>query len=76
MDYFGTEPFSLGTTTKENALHHSDFSTSLETICQRVAIPVKVIGGLIAENIDQLIDTGIAGVAVVRDLDAVRLSER
>ena len=26
------------------------------------------IGGLTSENIDQLLDTGIAGVAVVRDL--------
>ena len=33
-----------------------------------VAIPVVAIGGLTSENIDQLIGTGIAGVAVVRDL--------
>ena len=32
------------------------------------AIPVVAIGGLTSENIDQLAATGIAGVAVVRDL--------
>ena len=42
--------------------------STLKTICQRVAIPVVAIGGLTSENIDQLMGTGIAGVAVVRDL--------
>ena len=42
--------------------------STLKTICQTVAIPVVAIGGLTSENIDQLIGTGIAGVAVVRDL--------
>ena len=54
------------TTTKENA--PITLISTLKTICQRVAIPVVAIGGLTSENIDQLIDTGIAGVAVVRDL--------
>ena len=40
----------------------------MKTICQRVSIPVVAIGGLTSENIDQLIGTGIAGVAVVRDV--------
>ena len=54
------------TTTKENA--PITLISTLRTICQRVAIPVVAIGGLTSENIDQLVDTGIAGVAVVRDL--------
>lgn len=54
------------TTTKENA--PITLISTLKTICQTVAIPVVAIGGLTSENIDQLMDTGIAGVAVVRDL--------
>ena len=46
--------------------YHPDFN--LENNLPTVAIPVVAIGGLTSENIDQLIDTGIAGVAVVRDL--------
>lgn len=64
-DYLGTGAI-FPTTTKENA-PITRIST-LKTICQRVAIPVVAIGGLTSENIDQLIGTGIAGVAVVRDL--------
>ena len=54
------------TTTKENA--PITLISTLKTICQTVAIPVVAIGGLTSENIDQLATTGIAGVAVVRDL--------
>ncbi|HGJ5759447.1 TPA: thiamine phosphate synthase [Streptococcus pneumoniae] len=54
------------TTTKENA--PITLISTLKTICQTVAIPVVAIGGLTSENIDQLMGTGIAGVAVVRDL--------
>lgn len=64
-DYLGTGAI-FPTTTKENA--PITLISTLKTICQRVAIPVVAIGGLTSENIDQLIDTGIAGVAVVRDL--------
>ena len=64
-DYLGTGAI-FPTTTKENA-PITQIST-LKTICQTVAIPVVAIGGLTSENIDQLIGTGIAGVAVVRDL--------
>ena len=64
-DYLGTGAI-FPTTTKENA--PITLISTLKTICQRVAIPVVVIGGLTSENIDQLIGTGIAGVAVVRDL--------
>ena len=64
-NYLGTGAI-FPTTTKENA--PITLISTLKTICQRVAIPVVAIGGLTSENIEQLIDTGIAGVAVVRDL--------
>ena len=64
-DYLGTGAI-FTTTTKENA--PITLISTLKTICQRVDIPVVAIGGLTSENIDQLIGTGIAGVAVVRDL--------
>ena len=64
-DYLGTGAI-FPTTTKENA--PITLISTLRTICQTVAIPVVAIGGLTSENIDQLIGTGIAGVAVVRDL--------
>ena len=64
-DYLGTGAI-FPTKTKENA-PITQIST-LKTICQTVAIPVVAIGGLTSENIDQLAETGIAGVAVVRDL--------
>ena len=64
-DYLGTGAI-FPTTTKENA--PITLISTLKIICQRVAIPVVAIGGLTSENIAQLIGTGIAGVAVVRDL--------
>ena len=64
-DYLGTGAI-FPTTTKENA--PITLISTLKTICQRATIPVVAIGGLTSENIDQLIGTGIAGVAVVRDL--------
>ena len=64
-DYLGTGAI-FPTTTKENA--PITLISTLKTICQKVAIPVVAIGGLTSENLDQLIGTGIAGVAVVRDL--------
>lgn len=64
-DYLGTGAI-FPTTTKENA--PITLISTLKTICQTVDIPVVAIGGLTSENIDQLIGTGIAGVAVVRDL--------
>ena len=64
-DYLGTGAI-FPTTTKENA--PITLISTLKTICQTVAIPVVAIGGLTSENIDQLIGTSIAGVAVVRDL--------
>ena len=64
-DYLGTGAI-FPTTTKENA--PITLISTLKNICQTVSIPVVAIGGLTSENIDQLIGTGIAGVAVVREL--------
>ena len=64
-NYLGTGAI-FPTMTKENA--PITLISTLKTICQRVTIPVVAIGGLTSENIDQLAATGIAGVAVVRDL--------
>ena len=64
-NYLGTGAI-FPTTTKENA--PITLISTLKAICQRVTIPVVAIGGLTSENIDQLAATGIAGVAVVRDL--------
>ena len=64
-DYLGTGAI-FPTRTKENA--PITLISTLKTICQTVSIPVVAIGGLTSENIDQLAATGIAGVAVVRDL--------
>lgn len=64
-DYLGTGAI-FPTTTKENA--PITLISTLKIICQTVSIPVVAIGGLTSENIDQLIGTGIAGLAVVRDL--------
>ena len=64
-NYLGTGAI-FPTTTKENA--PITLISTLKTICQKVAIPVVAIGGLTSENIDQLAETDIAGVAVVRDL--------
>ena len=64
-DYLGTGAI-FPTRTKENA--PITLISTLKTICQTVAIPVVAIGGLTSENIDQIAETGIAGVAVVRDL--------
>ena len=68
-DYLGTGAI-FPTTTKENA--PITLISTLNDICQTVSIPVVAIGGLTSENIDQLIGTGIAGVAVVRDLMQAR----
>ena len=44
----------------------------LKDICQAVSIPVVAIGGISAENISALTDTGIAGAAVISALFAAQ----
>lgn len=69
VDYLGTGAI-FPTTTKENA--PITLISTLKDICQAVGIPVVAIGGLTCENIHQLSGTGIAGIAVVRDLMQAR----
>ena len=47
----------------------------LKNICQSVQIPVVAIGGINEQNIGQLADTGIDGVAVVSALFAAEDKE-
>ena len=68
-DYLGTGAI-FPTTTKENA--PITLISTLKDICQAVGIAVVAIGGLTCENIHQLSGTGIAGIAVVRDLMQAR----
>ena len=68
-DYLGTGAI-FPTTTKENA--PITLISTLKDICQAVGIPVVAIGGLTCENIHQLSGSGIAGIAVVRDLMQAR----
>ena len=68
-DYLGTGAI-FPTTTKENA--PITLISTLKDICQAVGITVVAIGGLTCENIHQLSGTGIAGIAVVRDLMQAR----
>lgn len=72
-DYLGTGAI-FPTTTKENA--PITLISTLKDICQAVGIPVVAIGGLTCENIHQLSGTGIAGIAVVRDLMQARDIEK
>lgn len=72
-DYLGTGAI-FPTTTKENA--PITLISTLKDICQTVDIPVVAIGGLTCENIHQLSGTGIAGIAVVRDLMQARDIEK
>lgn len=68
-NYLGTGAI-FPTTTKENA--PITLISTLKDICQTVDIPVVAIGGLTCENIHQLSGTGIAGIAIVRDLMQAR----
>ena len=66
-DYIGSGAV-FGTTTKSNAVKME--LDTLRAITQAVNIPVTAIGGITAENIDGLCNTGISGVAVVSGIFA------
>ncbi len=53
----------FGTSTKEDA-KKIDYQT-LQDICRAVKIPVVAIGGVSAENVEELAGSGICGVAAV-----------
>ena len=64
-DYLGTGAI-FPTTTKRKCTHYPDFN--LENNLPNGRHSSSCYRRLTSENIDQLIGTGIAGVAVVRDL--------
>lgn len=66
-DYLGVGAV-FGTTTKGDANKIS--LEILKEICKSVSIPVVAIGGVCEENILQLKDSGVAGVAVVSGIYA------
>ena len=53
----------FNTSSKEDADHVS-FET-LREICQAVTIPVIAIGGITQDNVKELAESGICGVAVI-----------
>ena len=61
-DYLGVGAI-FTTNTKDDALTLN--LEALKAICQAVKIPVVAIGGITAQNIHILLDSGIVGVAVV-----------
>lgn len=61
-DYLGVGAI-FGTATKEDA-KKIDYQT-LQDICRAVKIPVVAIGGVSAENVEELAGSGICGVAAV-----------
>ncbi|MCD1147242.1 thiamine phosphate synthase [Peptoniphilus sp. KCTC 25270] len=61
-DYLGVGAM-FPTGSKEDA-SEVDFPT-LKKICETVSVPVVAIGGITKENVFQLKDTGIAGIAVI-----------
>lgn len=61
-DYLGVGAI-FTTNTKDDALTLNQ--ETLKAICQAVKIPVVAIGGITAQNIHILLDSGIVGVAVV-----------
>lgn len=61
-DYLGVGAI-FTTNTKDDALTLN--LETLKAICQAVKIPVVAIGGITAQNIHILLDSGIVGVAVV-----------
>ena len=61
-DYLGVGAL-FNTSSKEDADHVS-FET-LREICQAVTIPVIAIGGITQDNVKELAESGICGVAVI-----------
>ena len=72
-DYLGSGAV-FGSTTKTNARPMS--CETLRTICNSVSIPVVAIGGINLQNIGELKNTGIHGVAVVSGIFAAKDIQR
>ncbi len=61
-DYLGVGAvFHTGTKSDASAVSHD----TLKAICAAVNIPVVAIGGITKENVEELKESGIAGIAVV-----------
>ena len=58
----------FGSTTKTDAIPMS--KELLQQICESVQIPVVAIGGITLDNVEELKDCSIAGVAVVSGIFA------
>ena len=66
-DYLGVGAvFHTGTKSDASAVSHD----TLKAICAAVNIPVVAIGGITKENVEELKESGIAGIAVVRAIFA------
>lgn len=61
-DYLGVGDV-FGTSTKDNARHITP--DVLKNICSSVSIPVVAIGGITYENVSELRETGVSGIAVI-----------
>ncbi|MCI5740732.1 MAG: thiamine phosphate synthase [Lachnospiraceae bacterium] len=72
-DYLGVGAI-FGTSTKEDA-KKIDYQT-LQDICRAVKIPVVAIGGVSAENVEELAGSGICGVAAVSAIFAPKDVQR
>ncbi len=64
-DYLGVGAI-FSSPTKPNAINTS--IETLQAITRTVKIPVVAIGGITADNVDSLKDTGISGVAVISEI--------
>lgn len=63
-DYLGVGAI-FPTTTKDSSLVTKE---TLRTITSKVPIPIVAIGGIHLDNMDELKDTGIAGISVVSEI--------
>ena len=72
-DYLGVGAvFHTGTKSDADAVSHD----TLKAICAAVTIPVVVIGGITKENVEELKESGIAGIAVVSAIFACENIEK
>ena len=72
-DYLGVGAvFHTGTKSDADAVSHD----TLKAICAAVTIPVVAIGGITKENVEELKESGIAGIAVVSAIFACENIEK
>ena len=72
-DYLGVGAvFHTGSKSDADAVSHD----TLKAICAAVTIPVVAIGGITKENVEELKESGIAGIAVVSAIFACENIEK